>query len=518
MSSHARSRVATNAAAGTAAQVIILAIGLITTPVILFSLGNAHYGAFALIGSLTAYFGILDLGIGGSLTRFMAFYQERGEPARINAFATFGIIFYLIIIVIILPILISTAPAISKFLGLPSDLNNTALLVMVLGLFLGWSLLGIIAARLAASHRLDLVAYANIFGSGVFGLLIFTFVPRYRTIESVFACMACQLVLVIFTLLIINHKLNGPLVVSPRRIKWHEMRELFSFGLWTQVASVTAVVNLEADKVIISRSIGIDSVAPYHVANRLALLSRTLPLQLLGSLLPAVTAEVSRGMSDDDIRDMYRRTARSLMVPTLVIVGFVAGSADALLRLWLGTHMEGATMLCIALVLSYAVNNITGAGTVILKAEGSPQLETFYGILSAVLNIGLTILLVVPFGLGGVVMGTILGNVIGSVTFVWLFHRRKRLAWWTTIGDWLTKLVLATGGAGLLVHGALMVTARSTTDRLFLLGILTIVGMGYLVICYLFGRVLSLWTEQDHAFIKHIGARMSRRTHGSGAV
>ncbi len=90
MSAHARSRVAANAAAGTAAQIIILAVGLMTTPVILFSLGNAHYGAFALIGSLTAYFGILDLGIGGSLTRFMAFYQERGEPARINAFATFG--------------------------------------------------------------------------------------------------------------------------------------------------------------------------------------------------------------------------------------------------------------------------------------------------------------------------------------------------------------------------------------------------------------------------------------------
>jgi O-antigen/teichoic acid export membrane protein len=99
---------------------------------------------------------------------------------------------------------------------------------------------------------------------------------------------------------------------------------------------------LEADKAIISRSVGVASVTPYQVANRLALLSRALPLQLLASLLPAVTARVSQGISQDEVVSLYARRSRHLMIPTLVIASFVVAAADPLLRLWLGQYMPDA--------------------------------------------------------------------------------------------------------------------------------------------------------------------------------
>ena len=512
MTSQTRSRVAANVAVGTVSQILAIVIGLFTTPLILGQLGQVDYGVFALVGSLSAYFGILDFGIGGGLTRFMSFYHERGDTQRISTFAVFGLLFYLVLGAVLLLPLLAIAPALGRFLRLPADLQPQfpGLLAAILGLFIGWSIAGVIGARLTAAHRLDLAAYANVAGSLAFALLVFVLLPSMPTVGGVFACMAGQLLVVMVTLWIANRRVNGALVTRPLRWQWSDTRELFVFGLWTQLAGVTAVVNLEADKAIISRAVGVASVTPYQVANRLALLSRALPLQLLSSLLPAVTARVSQGIAPDEVAGLYARTARQLMIPTLVIAGFVAAAADPLLRLWLGQHMPDAASLCMALVVSYAINNVTGAGTTVLRAQGRPQLETFYGVLSAVLNVGLTIALIGRFGLNGVVMGTIGGNVIGSGVFMLLFHRREGIAWWPSIGHWLVRLVLAVAGAGLAAHYLLAAIAGGTS-RLALLPPVAAAGLVYLSLVLALGWITGLWTREDRALLDRFTGIVRRR-------
>jgi O-antigen/teichoic acid export membrane protein len=85
-------------------------------PLILRQLGLVDFSAFALIGSLSAYLGILDFGIGGGLTRFMSFHHERGEHQRISTFAVFGLFFYVVLGIVLLPLLLAAAPAMARFL------------------------------------------------------------------------------------------------------------------------------------------------------------------------------------------------------------------------------------------------------------------------------------------------------------------------------------------------------------------------------------------------------------------
>jgi len=503
MISQTRSRVAANVTVGTASQILAIAIGLFTTPLILSRLGAVDYGAFALIGSLSAYFGILDFGIGGGLTRYMSFYHERGDYDRIKTFAVLGLVFYVLLGLFLFPLLRASTPMIANFLRLPPriEIQLPSLLLAVLGLFIGWSISGIIVARLTASHRLDLASYANVVGSLAFGVLIFLFLPAIPTVGGVFICMAGQLLFVILTLWIINRRVNGPLLTWPVDARWTDTRALFVFGFWTQLSSITAVVNLEADKAIISRNVGIASVTPYQVANRLALLSRALPLQLLSSLLPTVTARVSQGISREEVAELYVRTSRQLMIPTLVIAGFVIATANPLLRLWLGQYLPGASGLCMALVASYAINNVTGAGTTILRAQGRPALETFYGMLSAGLNIGLTIILIGRFRLEGVVMGTVAGNIIGSGVFIVLFHRREALLWWPTIGHWLTRLIFVVLGAGLIAH-YFVGLIDSELNRLVLLPIIGLIGIIYVILIFVLGWTIGLWTVEDRELVR----------------
>ena len=492
-----RSRVVWSAGVGAACQIMAMALGFVTTPVLLRALGQQLYGTFAVIGSLTTYIGVLDLGIGASLVRFMSFHQERQELDKVGQIATFGLLFYAAFALFMLPLTLWAAPWIGGALSFSEVVKAKMpeLLAMVVGLYIAASMGGVLTARLASIQRIDVVAVSNVVGAAVYSALVIALKPK--RIELVLECMSIQIITSAVLMYIGIRLWTGPLARSPLALRWQNVRGLFSFGIWTQISSVTAVINLEADKAIISSFLGTANVAPYQVANRLAVVSRILPLQLTGAMLPHITAKVSRGLETQELSEYYSKGTRNLMFVTLAIGGFVAGCADALLQFWLGTRLPGAAALCVALVISYAVNNATGVGTTIIKAQGEPRYETYYGMISAAINVITTISLVSRLGLQGVVIGTIVGNIVGSVYFIFAFHRRNQISWWETIGAWSWKLVLMTAGAAVVANLSLARSVNTVSSRIELVKPLCIAGILYLAMFIAIGRLTSYWTVAD---------------------
>ena len=60
-------------------------------PFLLKALGGTTYGLWILIGSLTGYFGLLDLGVRGALCRQLAFHSARRSVTDVNATLSTGI-------------------------------------------------------------------------------------------------------------------------------------------------------------------------------------------------------------------------------------------------------------------------------------------------------------------------------------------------------------------------------------------------------------------------------------------
>jgi hypothetical protein len=48
----------------------------------------------------------------------MSFHHERGEHQRISTFAVFGLFFYVVLGIVLLPLLLAAAPAMARFLRL----------------------------------------------------------------------------------------------------------------------------------------------------------------------------------------------------------------------------------------------------------------------------------------------------------------------------------------------------------------------------------------------------------------
>ena len=73
--------------AGFAVQV---AVTFFLTPFVLSHLGDARYGVWMLVMSVTGYYGLLDLGFRSGLTQYLTRYLAVGDIDRMNSTASSG--------------------------------------------------------------------------------------------------------------------------------------------------------------------------------------------------------------------------------------------------------------------------------------------------------------------------------------------------------------------------------------------------------------------------------------------
>ena len=82
--------------------------GLFLTPYILFHLGESEFGVYKTISSLSTALMVLDLGIGGTVMRYVASYRAKKQEEKIPNFLAMNFIqaFFLCIVISIISLFV----------------------------------------------------------------------------------------------------------------------------------------------------------------------------------------------------------------------------------------------------------------------------------------------------------------------------------------------------------------------------------------------------------------------------
>src|SRR6187551_2446391 len=76
---------------------VTIVSGLLLTPIIVDALGTEQYGIWAVIGSVLAFIGLLDIGIAPSVIRFSAEQRGRKAQEETSTLASTALAIYLVI-------------------------------------------------------------------------------------------------------------------------------------------------------------------------------------------------------------------------------------------------------------------------------------------------------------------------------------------------------------------------------------------------------------------------------------
>lgn len=422
-------------------NLVMLLVGFALTPVTLHYLGTEGFAIWAVVGGLVLYFATFDFGLGAATSRLIAVYYERGQLQQARQISTLGFVLYPVMGLVLTPVLVLVAPYAVDSFNLAPSLRAQALHV------LWWSYVLVFTTLTTNTFR-GILFGVHRSGSSVAGDVVAqvgyatSLILLLRAGYGLDALIIASFLRLLCLVAVWWPRSRGPLGgLLTTHFDRDVLRGAFSFSGWLQVNGIALAVNMQTDRLVIGSFVSIGSVTPYELANRVALLVRTLPLQIVSPLIPAASSLHARG-DEQGMTDLYYRYTRVLALLSLALAAFMAVTADPFLHVWIGERVPDAVPILWVLILTYMVTNLTNIATSVVQAAGEPRYTSYYVSAQALANIVLTVALTPWLGLWGVLIGTVVSTTLAAAGFMVFFHRHRALPWRPVL-DPFARLVVA---------------------------------------------------------------------------
>ena len=285
-------------------MVIEIFSGFVVAPFLVRKLGVSGYGLWIVIGSLSGYFSLIDLGLRGSVARQLSLHRANEQWDHFNQ--TFNSALAILCGLGGITLL-ATGAGVFVFDRLfevhPDQIRDAKLALALVGVNLALSFpLQIFDGSLWAAQRFDLLNAVDIPLTLLRVAATFAFV---RTPEDI-------VVLAVITLT--STFLAGSLkaLLSVRRDRFLRFRikditresgeSLFGYGLWTFVLNVARLAKTQLSPVMIGSILGIAMVTPFSIARRLQDYAHKVIWTATGVLVPVATGFHARSQEEQQQR------------------------------------------------------------------------------------------------------------------------------------------------------------------------------------------------------------------------
>jgi O-antigen/teichoic acid export membrane protein len=394
----------------------------VAAPIVVAGLGIRAFGIWALTGALAQYGGLLDLGVGRSLARYVAAHQH--DRRGCGEYTVLGFLTVAVVGALLLALAFATAPWLAHALGGITVHDMRIVLLSSTVMFVGSMLTFVIAAypvglrrMVAPNIGITIGALAN-FTASVGAIVAGAGLTGYAVANAL-----ASLVTVPIVAAIVFSVEGCPPLARPRHGR---AKEFLSFSIKTQLGWGMELVNYQSDKIVIALSVGPAAAGSYELANRVAAAVRQIGVFPMTALLPTLTASHrERGL--EHLRSVYRRLTEIVVSVSFPLVWLVAASAPLLLGAWLGHVPARAEAILPALCLAYLGTISSGVASVVASAAGDPGPVAKASVITAVANIAITATLAPIFGLWGVLAGTVVALSCGALFQVEMVKRRFSL-------------------------------------------------------------------------------------------
>lgn len=410
---------------GAYATEVVIGLGLIAFVVRHVSV--AEYGVLSLALSIAGLLSILDFGLLGLLVQACVAARERGGMREASALLSAATA------VLFLSGLAAFAFSVIIALLMPGPFEIGAVLVrkavaclLLVGSSLIFSLPGM-ALELAYVSASAFGALSRI----QIGIAILRAAATIALLSAGFGVVAlagihlglsvCRVLMLLLWL----PSSTGGMRLSIRNASWARLRELRANRTWATGDNVARQIATSADSIILGILASPIAIATFAVSKRLPGHLQAIASRGIDVTLPLL-AERHHRDEQHGLRTLFADTvtASALLLIPVCIGGIVF--APRIVMLLAGQDYMGAVPILRWLLVATITQAFSGPVFPILYARGEIEVAARIGILEAVANVALTILLVTRYGAVGAAIATVTTHVVS--TFGWFLPAGMRAA------------------------------------------------------------------------------------------
>jgi O-antigen/teichoic acid export membrane protein len=403
-------------------------VAFVLSPFIVRHLGNSGYGVWVLMLSLTGYLGLLDLGVRGAVTKYVAKFhaQKADEDASRVVSAALGI--FIGAGALAVSVSLSLAFFVGHFFHIPESYQLAARVVMILtGVNIAISLVsGVGGGILAGRQRFDLVNIVEIAGTGLRTFLIVIALSRGR---GLIALASIQLFASLTTGLAyfsLSFWLYPQLRIRLANVDRQSFRLIFSFSTYAFLLQAFVYLIFYTDSVVIGAFMPVSFVTFFAIAGSLTNYARALISGISTTISPLASA-LEASNQDAELQRLFLKGARSATATILPIALSFMLRGRSFIGLWMGPaygDLSGRVLWILALALLFAGANYVAGGTMMGISKHKFMVPAY--LCEALCNLAISITLVRSKGVIGVAWGTTLPSLAMSL-FFWPMYVRHVL-------------------------------------------------------------------------------------------
>lgn len=373
-------------------------------------LGVSMLGVWSLVLATSAFGRAADLGISGSISRYVARSLGEKRPDRALIYMRTGVLFIAVTMGVVALILYWPLWGWLSLALKGSDLD-AARSVLPWAILSFWLLIvkTAIDSCLVGVLRADLRSIAGITGVIIQLVLSYLLVGPY----GLFGLAWAQLVQFAFALTLeFLFLLTIARVRAATSVSWFSfgsMKEMLGFGVKLQLGSVANLVFEPVVKASIAATAGTHVLGIFEIAYRMAYQVRNVATMALQPTIAAF-ASLTAGQAEES-RDLFKKVGRTAGLATAVLMSGVAAGSPLISWLYLG-HVDPL------LVFTSGVMGIMWGATIIAAPAyyyGIASGRVMPYVISEFTAVILSTVAVLLSGMGGVVALTVASAAIGKV-------------------------------------------------------------------------------------------------------
>lgn len=410
------------------AYILAMAVSFFLSPYVVHHLGNNGYGVWTLILSLTGYLGLLDLGVRGAVTRYVArFHSQAAHGNASNVASSAMLIFSSAGLIAFCTSVVLATLIVGRLKIPPQYLAASRVVLVVTGLSIATSLVnGVFGGVLVGLQRFDLTNGIEIANNLLRTFTIVLF------LHLGYGIVTLALIQLGFTLarLAANFRLARHLYPELRiNLAFADragVKLIFSFSIFSFLMHVGGSLIYASDNVVIGAFLPVSAVTFYAIGGNLAEYTRTLVAGISQTMTPlASSAEAKEDRALMEKIVLFGSRAGTMVVLPIALTLMIRGSS--FIGLWMGTQyadLSGAVIRILSLTLLFwAANSVTG-GTLLGLSKHKPIVPMILA--EGVCNLALSIFLVRRMGIVGVAWGTVIPSMASTFLF-WPWYIRRSL-------------------------------------------------------------------------------------------
>lgn len=384
-----------------------LVIGFFLMPYVIHVLGDGQYGVWVFINCIASYAGLLYLGFGSTISRYVAKYSSEQEWQKLNEVTTLVFAIYLAMGLLAFSVAVVLALSVPY---LPIWKTHSVLEIQLVALMLGLNVVtglvgSVFGGVLMGLRRFDLERGVSFTCDISRLILIVVFLQRpwgLLTVATIY-WVVTLIENVGYVWLAYGQLPN--LSIHRKHLNWSILSECCEFSGFAFLNAIAQQLIYATDTIVIGVILGESAVTPYFIALRLCQYLRT-PIEKVSAIcMPTAGALQSKAQSGQ-LRELL---GRGLGLTFTLSAGTLIGAlyfGPALIRTWMGPGYEATPSVLTILLIGQVVALPVGVVRSILFGLGQVRVPALVYLAEAIANLVLSLILAYAMGVEGVAWGT----------------------------------------------------------------------------------------------------------------